>query len=54
MTINWKKIKVAKQDDPIYKEEFTILFCSYKLFIAQYHQEGTYNHSQLNLKFVEN
>ena len=24
MTINWKKIKVAKPDDPIYKEEFTI------------------------------
>ena len=24
MTINWKKIKVAKPDDPIYKEGFTI------------------------------
>ena len=24
MTINWKKIKVAKPDDPIYKEGFKI------------------------------
>ena len=24
MTINWKKIKVAKPEDPIYKEGFTI------------------------------
>jgi len=24
MTINWKKIKVAKRDDPIYKEGFKI------------------------------
>ena len=24
MTINWKKVKVAKPEDPIYKEGFTI------------------------------